>query len=203
VHDHELQGTTDDLRAGLRVSTASIAWTVVSGTLAVVVGFSTGSLVLVAFGFTAILDAAGSAALILNFRHALHHDAISDRLERRALRVVTLGLVVVGSVTGLESVRRLVGRIRGEVAPVGLVLAALSIVVLALLSVGKRRIAPRIPSRALAADGWLSATGCLLAVVTVAGTGLAAALGWWWADPLAASVVALGAIGIAVVMLRE
>src|SRR5215210_3795687 len=122
-----------DLHAGVQVSTASIAWTVVSGTLAVIVGLSTGSLVLVAFGFTAILDAAGSAALVVNFRHALRHDAISTHLEHRALRVVTLGLIAVGSLTGLESVRRLVSGVTAEAAPAGLVLAALSTVVLAVL----------------------------------------------------------------------
>jgi divalent metal cation (Fe/Co/Zn/Cd) transporter len=86
--------------------------------------------------------------------------------------------------------------------PAGVALAATSIGVLAVLSVRKRRIANAIPSRALLADGWLSATGCLLAIVTVAGTGFASAFHWWWADPVAALTVACGAIVIAFVMAR-
>jgi len=193
---------TDHLRAGVRVSVASIAWTVLSGTVAVVVGLSAGSLVLVAFGLTGLLDAAGSAALVLHFRHALRHQALSEGHERRALRVIIAGLVLVGSLTAAESVRRLVGGVHSEASPAGLALAAVSIGVLAVLSVRKNRIAERIPSTALRADGWLSATGCLLAVVTVAGTGLTSTLGWWWADPVAAAAVAGGAVGIAVVMAR-
>ncbi|MDQ6799120.1 MAG: hypothetical protein M3011_14080, partial [Actinomycetota bacterium] len=171
------------MRAGLRISVASIAWTVLSGAVAVVVGLSAGSLVLVAFGLTGLLDAAGSTALVVHFRHALRHDALSGGHERRALRVITAGLLLVGTLTAVESVRRLVGAVHSEAAPAGLALAAASIGVLAAFSVGKHRIARRIPSRALRADGWLSATGCVLAVVTVAGTGLTSALGWWWADP--------------------
>ena len=82
--------------------------------------------------------------------------------------------------------------------PAGVVIAGVSIVVLALLSHHKRKIGARIPSGAVLADGWLSATGCLLAVVTVAGTAASTTFGWWWADPAAASVVAVVAIGLAV-----
>ena len=53
-----------------------------------------------------------------------------------------------------------------------------------------------IPSRALLADAGLSATGALLAVVTVAGTASTDAFGWGWLDPVAAAVVAAGAVAL-------
>jgi divalent metal cation (Fe/Co/Zn/Cd) transporter len=46
------------------------------------------------------------------------------------------------------------------------------------------------------ADAVLSATGALLGLVTVAGTGLAAVFGWWWVDPLAGGAVASGALAV-------
>jgi divalent metal cation (Fe/Co/Zn/Cd) transporter len=203
VSDPELEGVDPEpLRAGVRVSTASIVWTVASSVAAVAIGIGARSLVLLAFGLTGLLDAAGSVALVVHFRHALRHEAISERHERRALRVVTAGLLVVGTLVALESVRRLVSGDESHSVPAGVVLAAASAGVLAVLSVRKRRIAARIPSRALLADGWLSATGCVLAVVTVAGTGLASAFEWWWVDPLAALVIAGGAISVAAVMAR-
>jgi len=199
--DHDTPAT-EHLEAGVRVSVASIAWTVVSGTVAVAVGLSAGSLVLVAFGFTGLLDAAGSATLVLHFRHALRHDMVSEGHERRALRVITAGLAVVGTLTAVESVRRLVVGVPPVATRAGLALAAVSTGVLAMLAIGKNRIASRIPSQALRADGWLSTTGCLLAVVTVAGTGLESAYGWWWVDPVAAGTVAAGAMWTAVTMAR-
>src|SRR5262245_18596520 len=197
VHDEQLEHVVPaQLGAGVRVSELSIAWTLASSVVAVVLGVTAGSLVLVAFGGAGLLDAAGSAALVVHFRHALRHEAFSERHEHVALTVVTTGLVVLDCLTGAESVRRLIEGAAPEAVPVGVAVSGASVDVLGWLAVRKHRIAARIPSQALRADGWLSATGCLLAAVTVAGTGLSAAFGWWWADPAAASGVAVGAIVI-------
>jgi divalent metal cation (Fe/Co/Zn/Cd) transporter len=184
------------LRQGLHVSAVSIGWTLSASAVAVSVGLAAGSLVLVAFGLTGVLDAAGSAALVVHFRHALRHDTFSERRERLALRVITGGLFTVGGLTAIESARRLITGTSPRAAPAGVALATTSIVVLAALSTRKVRVARRIPSRALLADGWLTAIGSLLAIATVAGTGLTSAFGWTWVDPAAAMAVAFGAIGI-------
>ena len=120
----------------------SIGWALSSSAVAVIVGLAAHSLVLVAFGLTGILDAAGSATLVVHFRHALRHDAISERHERRALRVITAGLLIVGRLTAVGSTRRLVNRSASQAAPAGVALAAVSLVGLALLSRRKLRIAP-------------------------------------------------------------
>jgi divalent metal cation (Fe/Co/Zn/Cd) transporter len=182
------------------VSAVSIVWTTVSSTAAISLGIGAGSLVLVVFGVAGLLDTVGSATLVIHFRHALRHEEFSQRHERLALRLVTGGLVAVGSLTAIESGRRLLEGVHPHAVAGGVALAGASTLVLGLLSQRKRRIAGHIPSRALLADGWLSATGALLAAVTVAGTGLTAAFEWWWADPAAAAVVALGAVSIAAVM---
>jgi divalent metal cation (Fe/Co/Zn/Cd) transporter len=203
VHDAALEAmAAGHLRAGVGVSVVSIAWTVAASAVAVVLGLAAGSIVLVAFGMTGVLDAAGSVALVVHFRHALRHEAFSERHERTALRVVTVGLLVVAVVTIVASVERLATGARPDASPVGVATAAISVGVLALLSFRKHQVARRIGSRALHADGWLTATGCLLAVVTVAGTGVTAGLGWWWADAAAAIGVALAAGVVAVVMHR-
>jgi divalent metal cation (Fe/Co/Zn/Cd) transporter len=181
----------------------SFGWTVMSSSASIAIGVVQNSLVLVAFGLTGVLDSAGSAVLVAHFRHALHHEAFSERHERLALRVVTIGLVVVGVLTAAESGRRLVGSVHGESVPAGVALAAASVLVLTFLSSRKRRLASAVDSRALLADGWLSATGALLGVVTVLGAGLASAFDWWWLDPIAAAVVACGAIVAGVVLSRE
>jgi divalent metal cation (Fe/Co/Zn/Cd) transporter len=79
----------------------------------------------------------------------------------------------------------------------------MSAVVLAVLAWRKERVGRSIPSRALVADGWLSATGSLLAIVTVAGTGFTALYGWWWVDPGAAAVIGVAAVGGGAAMRRD
>ena len=149
-----------------------------------------------------LLDAAGSVSLVVHFRHALHHESFSERHERIALQVVTLGLLTVGVVTLSASVERLLTHAEAASSPVGTAIAAASALVLGALSARKHQVALRIASRPLHADGWLSATGCLLAVVTVAGSACSSQFGWWWADPVAASVIGGAAIGLGLLMRR-
>ena len=203
MHDAELESAPlDHLLTGWRLSVVSIAWTVTTSTVAIAIGLAAGALVLVAFGLVGVLDAVGSASLMVHFRHAMLHESISDRHERVALSVVTLGLMTVGLATLVESGRRIAYRAHASAAPVGVGLATLAVLVLTVLAWRKRRVGLAIPSRALVADGWLSATGALLALVTVAGTGLAAAYGWWWIDPGAAAVVGAAATGVGASMRR-
>lgn len=191
-----------NLRSGLRVSTLSIAWTLASSALAIGLGVRASSLVLVAFGCTGLLDTVGSLALVVHFRHALRHETFSERHERVAFLVVTGGLVIVAVVTMIESLVRLSTANPGNHSLAGAGVAAVSVGVLAALARRKIELGRAIPSQALVADGLLSTTGGVLAVVTLLGT-LLAALGWWWADPVAALLVAIGALAVAVILARQ
>ena len=197
MHDRALDlVATNDLQTGLRLSLLSIAWALSTSTVAIAVGLRSGALVLVAFGLVSILDAAGSASLALHFRHAMRHEVISDRHERISLTVVTSGLIMVGVWTSAESGRRLIYQMHPSPTPVGTGLAVVAVLVLSVLAWQKRRAGMAIPSRALVADGWLSATGSLLALVTGAGSGLETAYGWWWIDPSGAAVIGAAALGL-------
>jgi divalent metal cation (Fe/Co/Zn/Cd) transporter len=182
------------LRAGARVSFVSLLWSTVTGTGSVALGLTGHSLVLVAFGVVALLDGAGSATLLVHFRHALRHETFSARRERIALRVVTIGLAAVGLATAVESVRRLAAPTSARALPLGVAVAGVSVAVLTRLAITKHRVARRIPSMALLADGWLSATGAALALIAVVGTAVTAVFGWRWVDPVAAIGVACGAM---------
>lgn len=197
------RGHTEAVRAGLVVSSLSLGWTAVAGTIAITAGIVGDSLALVAFGVIGLLDAVGSATLIVHFRHSLHHEQLSQRHERIALRVITAGMAVIGVATMADSVYRLVSHASNRPGVVGVAVAAASVVVLSLLAVRKMHIADRIPSHTLHADGWVSAVGAVLAVVTVVGIGLDRAYHWWWADPVAAICVAAGAIVVSVILARE
>jgi divalent metal cation (Fe/Co/Zn/Cd) transporter len=192
-----------DLQAGFRISLASVAWSVTACAAAVVKGSLDDSLVLIAFGLTGLLDGAGSMTLALHFRHALAHNAVSPSRERFALRVVSIGLIVIGLSTTGESARRIVAMQAGHGSPLGIAIAGTSAVVLAVLATLKRRVARALPSDALAADGWLSAAGAALGLVAVAGTALAALSAPPWVDPVCAMGVAGVAAAIGFLELRR
>jgi len=182
------------------VSQISVAWTLVASAAAVVAGIASGGLVLAAFGVTGLLDAVGSYALVVSFRHAMQHAAVDPHRERLALRVIGGGLIVVGVLTAGESVRRLGLGSHVASTDAGSAIAIASAIVLAGLTARKMQLAARLDSPGLRSDAWLSATGSLLAVIAFAGTLLAGRASW--VDPSAAFVVAIGAVALGVTSWR-
>ena len=98
------------------MSLLSLAWTLAVGATSVGIGLSAGSLAVVAFGATGLLDAVGSASLVLQFVHARQRGATSHLFETITLRIVTVGLALTaiatihGFTTGC-SCRALIGTI--------------------------------------------------------------------------------------------
>ena len=85
---------------------------------------------------------------------------------------------------------------RPEVSPVGLGLVSVSIAIMWWLARAKARVAEDLSSRALRADSFQTLACWWLSIVTLVGLGLNAALGWWWADPVAA-------LGVSFLIVRE
>jgi divalent metal cation (Fe/Co/Zn/Cd) transporter len=192
--DFAVAAEPEQLRAAWRVSLLSIVWTVLASVAAVAVGVASGSGVLVAFGAVGVVDAIGSAALTYHFGHAIRNARISHRLETIAHRVVVFGLLTVGLATIVVEAARLVVSAEAEASVVGARLAAVSLLVLTVLSVRKHSIARRVSSPALRADSHLSAVGATLAAITLAGTQASQRFGWHWADATAA--IAVGCVAV-------
>jgi divalent metal cation (Fe/Co/Zn/Cd) transporter len=188
----------DTARAATRVSEVSVVWTVIASTVAIVLGAVSGSAVLTAFGAIGVVDAIGSVALVHHFRHALRSEELSDRFERRAHYIVITGLGIVGVATIFASALRLVIDASADASSAGAFVAAVSLVALVALSARKQWLARRVGSRALLADGHLSAVGALQAAVALGGLVAAEWFGWEWADAVAAIAVGMVALTLAI-----
>ena len=184
--------------SALAVSAVSVAWTVTSSILAIAIGVGSHTAVLVAFGAIGTVDAIGSAALVYHFHHGLRHDRLSAELEALAHHIVLVGLFSVGCTAIVGGIVRLTAPPSGHSSDAGVLLAAISLVVLLALSARKRKVARRTGSDALRSDGHLSAVGAMLAAVTLAGTGADRWFGWEWADALATILVGVIAASLAV-----
>lgn len=194
--DGKERRVSTDVHDARVVSEISVAWTVISSTAAVVVALMTSSAALAAFGAVGYVDMVGSIALVHHFRHAIAHDGISHRFERRAHRIVTLGLLSVGVVAIVVSGVRLATGAEAETNVASVTIAAASALVLSALAVRKMRVGRRVPSAALVSDGHVSAIGAMEAAVVLLGTVLAA-------DNAAALAVGVVAIVLAIATWRQ
>ena len=174
----------------------SVAWAALAGIASVAAGAITGSLALLAFGLDSVIDGSASAVLVWRFRLELRSAGHPGHAEHVAARVVAVAMLAAAVYVVAQAARSLIlgalilGAHPGQ-SVLGLVLLAGSLAVLPLLGYIKLRLAGRLESRALRGDGVLSAAGAALAAVALAGVAAERLLGWWQADPVAASLIAL------------
>jgi len=177
---------------GFRLALFTVLWNVLEGVIAVSSGIAAGSIALIGFGIDSFIETA--SALVVGWRFSYERSgrplAQTERAERRAARIAGALLLALACYILLDSGRRLMG-IGDEPEPsvVGIVLTAVSLVVMPLLGRAKLRAAEQLDSRALRADAYETITCAWLSATTLTGLALNAATGWWWADPLAALVL--------------
>jgi divalent metal cation (Fe/Co/Zn/Cd) transporter len=94
----------------------------------------------------------------------------------------------------VESVRSLSGAGTPEHSTVGIVLAAVSLVVMPVLSHAQRRAGRELGSASAVADSRQTLLCTYLSGVLLAGLLVNSLFGWWWADPLVALVIAVAAV---------
>jgi divalent metal cation (Fe/Co/Zn/Cd) transporter len=192
------QGRAELVRRALRLEYLTVAWNVIEGIVGVAAALAAGSVVLLGFGIDSFVETASGAVLIwrlLAERHAEDPRAI-ERLDRRAHRLVGVSLFLLAAYVLLEAGRALWALERPAPSTVGVVLTSVSIGVMWWLARAKRSAARALGSRALEADAFQTSACWWLSSITLAGVGLNAALGWWWADPAAA-------IGMTYLLVRE
>jgi divalent metal cation (Fe/Co/Zn/Cd) transporter len=178
------------LRHALFLSALSIALSGITGSAAVYGALAGGSLSLLGFGADAVIDAGASLALVWRFREESRHPERASRVETVAERAVGSALIVLGLYLIAGSIRSLVAQARPEASFAILALLLASVVVLPPLAAAKYLVAAGLASGALRADSVLTAVAALLAVIGLLSLVLSDAFGIWWADAIAAFIVA-------------
>jgi divalent metal cation (Fe/Co/Zn/Cd) transporter len=181
------------LRRGVLFQAASVGWNIVEGVIAVAAGAPAASVALIGFGIDSFVETASAAVVAWRLRAELVHDLDVERvqrLERGAGRIAGALLLGLAGYIVIDAGRRLLGfGIEARESRVGIVLTAVSSVVMPLLGMAKLRVARELGSGAMRADAYETMACAWLSLTTLAGLLLNAALGWWWADPLAALAI--------------
>jgi divalent metal cation (Fe/Co/Zn/Cd) transporter len=151
-------------------------------------GVLAGSIALIGFGFDSVIEVTSGAALLWR----LNADADPQRREHSevvSLRIVGVCFLVLALYVGYDSLQSLFAHQVPGRSLLGIALAALSLVVMPLLSRAKRTVAQGIGSGALTADAKQTDFCMYLSAILLGGLLLNALFGWWWADPIAALVM--------------
>ncbi|GGG70651.1 hypothetical protein GCM10011374_39050 [Kocuria dechangensis] len=171
------------------VVAATITYNVLEAVVALTAGAIASSSALIGFGLDSIVEVLSAAAVAWQFAAPDPH-----RRERTAMRVIAFSFFGLAAFVTVDAVRALLGAAEPEHSPVGIALAAVSLVVMPALSWFERRTGREMGSASAVADSNQTLLCSYLSAVLLVGLVLNSTLGWSWADPVAALVIAAVAV---------
>lgn len=170
---------------GIRLQYFTIVYNCLEGLISIVAGLFAGSVSLVGFGFDSLIEVTSGSAVLWRLRR--DWDAAGrERAERVSLRLVGWCFLALAAYILYDSGVTLLRKEPPERSIPGIVIAALSVIVMPVLAAAKRRVAVDIGSAAVKADSRQTDFCTYLSAILLSGLLLNALLGWWWADPVSA-----------------
>lgn len=177
------------VRHATRLNRLTIGWNAIEGIVAISAGVAASSVGLVAFGLDSGIEV--SAALVLAWRlHQERRDGCQLPADDRARRLIAWSFAALATYVPISAMIDLVGKHEPEVSMLGIAIAGLSLVVMPILAKAKRRLALQLGSQAAVAEAAQTNVCTMLSAALLVGLVANAALGWWWADPVAGLVIA-------------
>lgn len=197
--DHRPTATTSERDEGwLRaagwaraLSWISLAWMSVEGAAGIVAGVQASSIALIGWALSSVVEGVASVIVIWRFTGSR---TLSETAERRAQKAVAISFWLLAPYVAVEAVDKLIVGARPESSVLGIVLTALSVVIMPGLGVAKHRLGARLDSGATAGEGTQNLLCAYLAGAVLIGLAANTAFGWWWLDPLIALAVAAVAV---------
>jgi divalent metal cation (Fe/Co/Zn/Cd) transporter len=175
-------------KKALRLEYVTVAWNSTEAVITLVLGVIAKSWALIAFGLDSLIELFASGVVIWHMRDedAARHIGRT----RRALRLVAVAFFALAVFLTVMSIRNLAVGNRPEESPIGIAYIAVTAIVMFVLARLKGVVAKEIGAGPMAAEAHLSYLDGFLASAVLVALVLNATLDWWWADSIAALVVA-------------
>ena len=173
------------IRRGMLLNYATIGYNTLEAIASLIAGLLAGSVALVGFGVDSVIELTASGAAQWRLRSDV--DPVRRvRVERTSLRIIGACFVGLAAYVTVDAGKALWFREQPERTLVGVVILALSVLVMPALALAKREVAEKMQSRAMRAEAKQTSLCAYLSVIALTGVAMNAGFGWWWADPVAA-----------------
>jgi divalent metal cation (Fe/Co/Zn/Cd) transporter len=164
-----------------------IGYHVIEFAVALIAGIAAGSIALIGFGADSFIEALAGFVVLWLFTGVR---VGSHSAERRAQQMIAASFFLLAAYVSVESIRTLVAGDQPDASWLGIGLALFTIPTMPLLAHFKRRVGNQLHSAAAVKEASQTQLCAYLAVALLIGLLANAVLGWWWADPAAALVIA-------------
>jgi divalent metal cation (Fe/Co/Zn/Cd) transporter len=164
-----------------------IAWHFAEFAIALFAGIVAGSIALIGFGADSLVEALAGFVVVWLFTGSR---GSSQQAERRAQQLIAASFFVLSAYVGVEAIRALVAGNHPQASWIGIALAAFTAVSMPVLARAKRRVGQKLHSAATVKESAQTTLCAYLSIALLTGLLLNAVVGWWWADPGAALLIA-------------
>ncbi|HVH51089.1 MAG TPA: cation transporter [Gaiellaceae bacterium] len=163
------------------------AWHLIEFGVALGAGIAAGSIALIGFGADSLIEGLSGLVIVWLFTGSRLR---SGNAERRAQQLVAASYFILAAYVTVESIRTLVGGNHPGTSWIGIGLAAFTAPTMPLLARAKRNVGRQLESSATVSEAGQNMICAYLSIALLVGLLANALAGWWWADPLAALVIA-------------
>lgn len=167
----------------------TITYNVIEAVVALWAGTVASSAALIGFGLDSVIEVLSAAAIAWQFTRA-----DPERWEKATLRAIGVAFFALAAYVTADAVLSLLGQQAPEHSPFGLGITALSLVVMPALAWFEIRTGKELGSASVLADAQQLILCVYLSGAVFVGLALNSMFGWWWADSVAALVVAFLAV---------
>ncbi|MBS3177312.1 MULTISPECIES: cation transporter [unclassified Pseudoclavibacter] len=171
------------------VVTFTIAYNVIEAAVALSAGAASSSAALIGFGLDSIIEVLSAAAVAWQFTRK-----DPELWEKPTLRVIAIAFFALAAYVTISSVLALTSGSDVEHSTVGIVLAAVSVVLMPFLSLIERRTGRELGSATAVADSKQTLICTYLSAAVLLGLVLNSLFGLAWADAVAGLVIAAFAV---------
>lgn len=166
---------------------ATISYNVIEAIVAISAGALASSTALIGFGLDSTIEVASAGAVAWQF--SARDAAVRQSRERRALTIIAVSFFVLGAYVTVEAIRSLAGGASADESTVGIVLAALSVVIMSGLSYVQRFTGRQLGSASAVADSkqtllcsYLSGVLLVGLLLNACSAGRGPTLSWRWSS---------------------
>lgn len=167
----------------------TIGYNLVEAVVSITAGTLASSVALIGFGLDSTIEVLSAAAVAWQFSRK-----DPERWEKGTLRVIAVAFFALALSVTVSSVAALAGRVEAEHSTLGIAITALSVAVMPFLSFAERRAGRELGSATAVADSKQTLVCTYLSAAVLVGLVTNSLFGWWWADAVAALVIAAFAV---------
>lgn len=171
------------LRRGRFLEVATLAWNVIGIVVLAIAAIRAHSVALAGFGLDSLIETGASTVVLWEL------SGTGEHRQRRALRLIAAAFLALAGYLVVQTVVVFATAYHSHHSPLGIVWTAGTAVAMFALAAGKKRAGHQLDNPVLITEGRVTVIDGLLAVAVLFGLAVNAALGWWWADPLAGLVI--------------